>query len=46
MELRKEKFVYYITERESIRLIKEGGLEAPWSADPVFQTTYFCNNDR
>lgn len=46
MDLAKEKFVYYITERESIRLIKEGGMEPPWSADPVFQVTYFCNNDR
>ena len=46
MNLNKEKFVYYITERESIRQIKEGGLPKPWSADPVFQRTYFCNNDR
>ncbi len=46
MNLPKRKFVYYITERESIRLIKEGGLPPPWSADPVFQTVYFCNNDR
>lgn len=30
-------------ERERIRLAKEKGLAKPWSTDPVFQTTYFCN---
>ena len=35
---------YWITERERIRLRKElKFLPKPWSDDPVFQTTYFCN---
>jgi hypothetical protein len=36
-------FVYWINERESIRKKKEAGLPKPWSDDPVFQETYFCN---
>jgi len=32
-----------MTEREKIRLKKEVGEPKPWSQDPVFQTTYFCN---
>jgi len=34
---------YWIRERERIRLLKESGSPAPWSIDPVFQTTRFCN---
>lgn len=45
-ELNREKFIYWVTERESIRLLKESGLPPPWSADPVFQTVYFCNINR
>lgn len=37
---------YWIEERERVRRRKESGEKAPWSADPVFQTTYFCNVDR
>lgn len=37
------KFAYWIRERESIRRKKEAGEPPPWSDDPVFQTTYFCN---
>lgn len=46
MELNKEKFVYWVQERDCVRVLKEGGLPPPWSIDPVFQTTYFCNVDR
>ena len=46
MELNKEKFIYWVTERDCIRHLKEGGLPKPWSIDPVFQHTYFCNIDR
>lgn len=38
--------LYWIGERESIRLKKEMNLPKPWSDDPVFRTTYFCNVDR
>lgn len=37
---------YWIAERESIRILKEDGERGdwrPWSNDPIFQTTYFCN---
>lgn len=39
----KDKFHYWIRERESIRRAKEEGLPKPWSLDKTFQTTYFCN---
>lgn len=45
-----ETLIYWIKERYAIFQKKEQGLPAPWSEDPVFQTTYFCNvhreNDR
>ena len=46
MELNKEKFVYWVTERDCVRHLKDGGMPKPWSIDPVFQRTYFCNIDR
>ena len=41
-----EQMVYWITERESIRIKKEAGLPAPWSDNQVMQETYFCNVNR
>jgi len=45
-----ELLLYWIKERYAVFQKKEQGLPAPWSADPVFQNTYFCNvhreNDR
>ena len=46
-----DKFTYWINERYAIYLRKEiHKLNKPWSEDPVFQNTYFCNvhreNDR
>lgn len=38
-----EQFAYWINEREQVRKLKESGVEPPWSADRVFQTTYFTN---
>jgi hypothetical protein len=35
--------LYWIKERERVRLKKEDGDPKPWSDDPVFQVTYFCN---
>ncbi len=34
---------YWINEREEVRRSKEYGAPKPWSRDPVFQETYFCN---
>lgn len=39
-------FLYWIKERESIRVKKEQGLPKPWSDDPIFQTYKFCNVER
>lgn len=35
--------LHWIAEREDVRLSKEKGLPKPWSPDPIFQTTRFCN---
>lgn len=37
------QLVYWIKERESIRLKKEGGKKAPWTDDPILGTYRFCN---
>lgn len=42
----KQALIYWITEREKVRERKEAGLPKPWSDDPVFQNTYFCNVHR
>jgi len=39
-------FLYWVLEREAVRISKESGNIRPWSKDEVFQTTYFCNIDR
>lgn len=36
-------FIYWITERESIRLKRESGQPRPWTADPILNTYRFCN---
>lgn len=38
--------LYWMHEREAIRLKKEAGEPKPWTDDPVFRVTYFCNVDR
>lgn len=38
-----EMFHYWIDERLRVFHKKEEGLPKPWSEDPVFQNTYFCN---
>lgn len=38
-----EELVYWIQTRERIRILKESGEPKPWSEDPIFQRTYFCN---
>jgi len=41
-----EQLIYWINERENIRLKKEAGESPPWSSNPVMQVTYFCNVNR
>jgi hypothetical protein len=41
-----DKLLYWMDERENIRVKKEAGDPKPWSEDPVFQQTYFCNVHR
>ena len=41
-----KQMVYWINERENIRLKKKFGEPAPWSDNKVMQKTYFCNVDR
>jgi hypothetical protein len=38
-----ELLMYWIRERYRILTEKLAGKPSPWSSDPVFQTTYFCN---
>jgi hypothetical protein len=41
--MKPEHLAYWIHERESVREKKEAGCPKPWSEDPIFQGTYFCN---
>ena len=41
-----DELAYWINERDAIRSKKEHGLPKPWSDDPVFHETYFCNVHR
>lgn len=38
--------IHWIIERDKIRKLKESGAPKPWSMEPVFQKTYFCNVNR
>lgn len=38
--------LYWITERERIRIRKEQGLPQPWTKDPILGKYRFCNVDR
>lgn len=37
------RFLYWIKERESIRLKKEAGQPKPWTEDPILRSYRFCN---
>lgn len=39
----KERFVYWIVEREQIRLDREAGKPKPWTDDAILQKYRFCN---
>jgi hypothetical protein len=41
-----ETFVYWISERESVRLKKEAGKPKPWTDDPILRDYKFCNVER
>lgn len=41
-----EQFIFWVKERESIRLAKNRGLPKPWTKSKVMQETYFCNVNR
>jgi hypothetical protein len=41
-----ELFVYWVKEREAIRVKKEAGAPKPWTNDPILQTYKFCNVKR
>lgn len=43
MKSRVDNFVYFVNEREKVRIRKESKNLKPWTMDPVIQTTYFCN---
>lgn len=38
-----DKLIYFIKERESIRIKKEGGDPKPWTDDPILRGYRFCN---
>ena len=38
-----DAFLYFVRERESLRIIKEAGLPAPWTQDPILQKYKFTN---
>ncbi len=41
-----EKLIYWINEREKVRVRKEASAPKPWSDDPIFHHVYFCNVHR
>lgn len=38
-----EAFLYFVWEREAIRLARENGFEKPWTIDPIMAKYKFCN---
>ena len=38
-----EVLIYWIRERESIRLLKEGGKSKPYTSDEILRDYRFCN---
>lgn len=36
-------FLYFVWEREAIRMARENGYEKPWTIDPIFDKYKFCN---
>lgn len=42
----KNLFLYFIHERDEIRLLKDGGRPGPWTDDSILNTYRFCNVNR
>jgi hypothetical protein len=38
-----DSLIYFVVEREAVRLAREIGEPPPWSNDPLFQQYRFCN---
>lgn len=38
-----EAFLYFVWEREAIRIARENGFEKPWTIDPILTKYKFCN---
>jgi hypothetical protein len=38
-----DRFLYFIKERERVRILKEGGAAKPWTDDEILQQYRFCN---
>lgn len=38
-----ERYIYFIKERERVRILKEGGYPKPWTDDEILQQYRFCN---
>lgn len=38
-----EPLLYFIRQREQVRVLKEAGVPPPWGADPILRTYRFCN---
>lgn len=38
-----EGFLYFVWEREAIRLARENGYDKPWTIDPIMEKYRFCN---
>lgn len=41
-----DRLLYWIQEREKVRLLKESGAEKPWTDDEILQSYRFCNARR
>jgi 5-hmdU DNA kinase, helical domain len=37
------RLVYWVLERERIRIAKKAGAPKPWTLDPILQANRFCN---
>lgn len=38
-----EAYLYFVWEREAIRMARENGFNQPWTIDPIMQKYRFCN---
>lgn len=43
VDWRLNQLVYFVTERERVRVVKETGMPGPWTSDLILQQYRFCN---